>query len=158
MNKITNVSLWFEISSLFLNYPFVTFSFIFVKNFLKLAAHRKKSYPHTHTPIKAVRPATNMNRQASKDSNSTLTKIESPTETPISTAPNSPISESSNSGGYGNDTVSGPSGFSSYADYTSRNVSENIEEEEAQISERAAAEYNDDEVTFKKMIRKQVTY
>lgn len=97
-----------------------------------------------------MRSATNMNRQLSKDSNSTLTKIDStPTETPLSTAPNSPLSESSNSGGYGNDTVSGPSNYSSYADYTSRNVSENIEEEEPQISERAAAEYNDDDVSSK---------
>jgi hypothetical protein len=80
-----------------------------------------------------------MNRQTSKESNPTLTKKES-TETPAS-----PVSASdSDGGGYGNDTVSRPSNFSSYADYTSRDVSEEIDDEELQLSERVAPTYHDD--------------
>lgn len=131
--------------------PHEIFNRFNVLTFLVQKAHRKKSYPHTHVPIKAVRTttATTMNRSSSKDSNSTLTKQDStPTETPLSTTPNSPISESSNGGGYGNDTVSRPSNFSSYADYTSRDVSENIDEEDPpQLSERAA-NYPDEEVSL----------
>jgi hypothetical protein len=98
------------------------------------AAHRKQSYPQA--PLKAVR---SMNRQSSKESNPTLTKKES-TETPTS-----PVSVSdSDGGGYGNDTVSRPSNFSSYADYTSRDVSEDIDDEELQLSERVAPTYHDD--------------
>lgn len=88
-----------------------------------------------------------MNRQNSKDSSTTLTNKEDtpPSETPLSTSPNSPLSESSNGGGYGNDTISRPSNFSSYADYTSRDVSENIDEEDQpQLSERKD-NYKDDD-------------
>lgn len=100
------------------------------------SAHRKKSYPQQHSPLKAVR---SMNRQTSKESNSTLTKKES-TETPAS-----PVSASdSDGGGYGNDTVSRPSNFSSYADYTSRDVSEEIDDEDLQLSERVAPTHHDD--------------
>lgn len=96
-------------------------------------AHRKTSYS---TPLKAVR---SMNRQTSKESNPTLTQKES-TETPTS-----PVSVSdSDGGGYGNDTVSRPSNFSSYADYTSRDVSEEIDDEDLQLSERVAPTYHDD--------------
>lgn len=80
-----------------------------------------------------------MNRATSKESNTTLTKKES-TETPTS-----PISaESSDGGGYGNDTVSRPSNFSSYADYTSRDVSEDIDDEDPQLSERVTTTQPDD--------------
>jgi hypothetical protein len=81
-----------------------------------------------------------MNRQTSKESNTTLTKKES-TETPTS-----PISGTSDSdgGGYGNDTVSRPSNFSSYADYTSRDVSEEIDDEDPPpLSERVATHHDD---------------
>lgn len=83
-----------------------------------------------------------MNRQPSKESNTTLTKKES-TETP-----NSPASASdSDGGGYGNDTVSRPSNFSSYADYTSRDLSEDIDDEDPPpLSERVATYH--DEVRF----------
>lgn len=84
-----------------------------------------------------------MNRQTSKDSNPALTKKES-TETPTSPA----SASDSDGGGYGNDTVSRPSNFSSYADYTSRDVSEDIDDEDPPpLSERVAT-YHDDEVTF----------
>jgi hypothetical protein len=80
-----------------------------------------------------------MNRQTSKESNTTLTKKES-TETPTS-----PVSVSnSDGGGYGNDTVSRPSNFSSYDDYTSRDVSEEIDDEGLQLSERVAPTHHDD--------------
>lgn len=103
---------------------------------LSSIAHRKKSYPQAHTPLKAVR---SMNRQTSKEGNPTLSKKES-TETPTS-----PVSVSdSDGGGYGNDTVSRPSNFSSYADYTSRDVSEEIDDEDLQLSERVAPTYHDD--------------
>ena len=78
-----------------------------------------------------------MNRQTSKESNS---KKES-TETPAS-----PVSGQSGSdgGGYGNDTVSRPSNFSSYADYTSRDVSEDIDDEDPPpLSERVATHHDD---------------
>ncbi|CAO1323960.1 unnamed protein product [Diamesa tonsa] len=106
--------------------------------------HRKKSYPHPHLPLKAVRTTSTMSHPNSKDSNSTLTRQES-NVTDVST-PNSPLSDS-DGGGYGNDTVSRPSNFSSYADYTSRDVSENIDEEDQelpQLSEKVVT-YNDDD-------------
>lgn len=88
-----------------------------------------------------------MNRQTSKDSNPALTKKES-TETPTSPA----SASDSDGGGYGNDTVSRPSNFSSYADYTSRDVSEDIDDEDPPpLSERIAT-YHDDEVTFRIII------
>jgi hypothetical protein len=61
-----------------------------------------------------------------------------------SSDPTSPISDS---GGYGNenDTVSRQSNFSSYADYTSRDVSEEIDDDEPPLSERVAT-YRDDDV------------
>ena len=106
-----------------------------VTHFLS-TAHRTKSYPQHYTPIKAVR---SMNKQTSKESNPTLSKKES-TETPTSPASNS----DSDGGGYGNDTVSRPSNFSSYADYTSRDVSEDIDDEDPPpLSERVAT-YHDD--------------
>lgn len=49
----------------------------------------------------------------------------------------SPISDS-DGGGYGNDTLSRQSNFSSYADYTSRDVSEEIDDDEPPLSERVA--------------------
>lgn len=103
-------------------------------SFIKCSAHRKKSYPQ---PLKAVR---NMNRQTSKESNTTLTRKES------IEGPTSPISGASDSdgGGYGNDTVSRPSNFSSYADYTSRDVSEEIEDEEPPALSERVANYHDD--------------
>lgn len=79
-----------------------------------------------------------MIRQTSKESNPTLSKKES-TETPASAS-------DSDGGGYGNDTVSRPSNFSSYADYTSRDVSEEIDDEDPPpLSERVAT-YHDDDV------------
>lgn len=86
-----------------------------------------------------------MSHPNSKDSNSTLNRQES-NVTDVST-PNSPLSDS-DGGGYGNDTASRPSNFSSYADYTSRDVSENIDEEDQelpQLSEKVVT-YNDDDV------------
>jgi hypothetical protein len=80
-----------------------------------------------------------MNRQTSKEGNPTLTKKES-TDTPTSPA----SASDSDGGGYGNDTVSRPSNFSSYADYTSRDVSEEIDDEDLQLSERVAPTYHDD--------------
>lgn len=102
-------------------------------------AHRKKTFPQSYTPLKAGR---SMNRQTSKESSTTLTRKES------GEAPASPASASdSDGGGYGNDTVSRPSNFSSYADYTSRDVSEDIEDEEPPpLSERVATYH--DEVSF----------
>lgn len=103
-----------------------------------LSAHRKTSYPQPHAPAKAAR---SMNRQTSKDSNPTSTKKES------AETPNSPISGGSDSDGegYGNDTVSRPSNFSSYADYTSRDVSEDIEDEDPPpLSERVGTTHHDD--------------
>lgn len=55
----------------------------------------------------------------------------------------SPLSDSE--GGQGHDTPSRQSNFSSYADYTSRDVSEDIEDDEPQLSERVAT-YRDDDV------------
>lgn len=102
-------------------------------------AHRKNTYQQPHAPLKAIR---SMNRQTSKESNPTLTKKES-TETPAS-----PVSASdSDGGGYGNDTVSRPSNFSSYADYTSRDVSEDIDDEDPPpLSERVSTYHDDDDV------------
>lgn len=76
-----------------------------------------------------------MNRQTSKDS-----KKEAG-DTP--TSPLSGVSDS-DGGGYGNDTVSRPSNFSSYADYTSRDVSEEIDDEDPPpLSERVATHHDD---------------
>lgn len=108
---------------------------------MSFKAHRKKSFPQSYTPLKAVR---SMNRQTSKESNTTLTKKESG-ETP--TSPTSGASDS-DGGGYGNDTVSRPSNFSSYADYTSRDVSEDIDDEDPPpLSERVST-YHDDVCSF----------
>lgn len=80
-----------------------------------------------------------MNRQTSKE-----TKKES-TETPTS-----PTNASdSDGGGYGNDTVSRPSNFSSIADYTSRDVSvEDVDDDDDDdpppLSERVATHHDDD--------------
>lgn len=102
---------------------------------LNSPAHRTKAYPQSFVPPKAVR---SMNRPNSKESNTTLTKKES-TETPTS-----PVSASSDGGGYGNDTFSRPSNFSSYADYTSRDVSEDIDDEDPPaLSERVATHHDD---------------
>lgn len=100
-------------------------------------AHRTKSFPASYVPPKGSK---NMNKQASKESNATLTKKES-TETP--TSPISGVSDS-DGGGYGNDTVSRPSNFSSYADYTSRDVSEDIDDEEPPALSERVATYHDD--------------
>lgn len=100
-------------------------------------AHRTKSFPQTYVPPKGSK---NMNKQSSKESNATLTKKES-TETP--TSPISGISDS-DGGGYGNDTVSRPSNFSSYADYTSRDVSEDIDDEDPPALSERVATYHDD--------------
>lgn len=81
-----------------------------------------------------------MNKQSSKESNATLTKKES-TETP--TSPVSGVSDS-DGGGYGNDTVSRPSNFSSYADYTSRDVSEDIDDEDPPALSERVTTYHDD--------------
>ena len=81
-----------------------------------------------------------MNRQTSKDSNTTLTKKES-YEAPAS--PNSGASDS-DGGGYGNDTISRPSNFSSYADYTSRDVSEEIDDEDPPALSERVTTYHDD--------------
>jgi hypothetical protein len=89
-----------------------------------------------------------MNRQTSKDSNPTQSKKDDET-------PTSPISGASDSdgGGYGNDTVSRPSNFSSYADYTSRDVSEEIDDEDPPpLSERVST-YHDDVNSLKKQRR-----
>ena len=99
MNKITTVSKARK---------FITFIKSLISVYHVSKAHRKQSFPQSHTPLKAAR---SMNRQTSKDSNPTLTKKES-TETPTSPAS---VSDS-DGGGYGNDTVSRPSNFSSYAD------------------------------------------
>lgn len=127
MNKITTVSK---------HRKFIKFIKPLISVYHLSTAHRKQSYPQSHTPLKAVR---SMNRQTSKDSNPTLTKKES-TETPTSPAS---VSDS-DGGGYGNDTVSRPSNFSSYADYTSRDVSEEIDDEELQLSERVAPTHHED--------------
>jgi hypothetical protein len=61
--------------------------------------------------------------------------------------PTDPTSPSdSDGGGYGNDTISRQSNFSSYADYTSRDVSEEIDDDEPPLSERIAT-YRDDDVS-----------
>lgn len=90
-----------------------------------------------------------MNRQTSKESNSALTRKES------GEAPTSPASASdSDGGGYGNDTVSRPSNFSSYADYTSRDVSEDIEDEDPPpLSERVAT-YHDEVSSFRQSVKR----
>jgi hypothetical protein len=62
-------------------------------------------------------------------------------------SPQSPLSDSE--GGQGHDTLSRQSNFSSYADYTSRDVSEDIDDEEPQLSERVA--YRDDDVNFNRI-------
>ncbi|CRK96265.1 CLUMA_CG009689, isoform B [Clunio marinus] len=96
-------------------------------------SHRTKAYPQPYVPIKAAR---NMNRQPSKDK-----------------SPTSPISVVSDSDG--NDVGSRPSNFSSYADYTSRDVSENIDDEEPPpLSERIATYYDDDESAKKVQFNK----
>jgi len=89
-----------------------------------------------------------MNRQTSKESATSPTKKES------NDTPTSPVSASdSDGGGYGNDTVSRPSNFSSYADYTSRDVSEEIDEEDdpPPLSERVTT-YHDDDVSARFLI------
>lgn len=58
----------------------------------------------------------------------------------------SPISDS-DGGGYGNDTLSRQSNFSSYADYTSRDVSEDIDDDEPPLSERVTTYRGDDDVS-----------
>lgn len=80
-----------------------------------------------------------MNGQTSKESN-TLTKKES-TETP--TSPVSGASSESDSGGYANE-VSRPSNFSSYADYTSRDVSVEIDDEDPPALSERVTTYHDD--------------
>lgn len=97
----------------------MTYSFIH-------AAHRTKSYPHS-------KGSRGMSKSSKKEDTS---------------SPTSPISDSDNGGGYGNDTISRHSNFSSYADYTSRDVSEDIDDDEPPLSiERvAAAAYRDDDV------------
>lgn len=60
----------------------------------------------------------------------------------------SPLSDSE--GGQGHDTLSRQSNFSSYADYTSRDVSEDIEDDEPQLSERVAT-YRDDDVNLNRI-------
>lgn len=62
------------------------------------------------------------------------------------TSAGSPISDS-DGGGYGPDTPSRQSNFSSYADYTSRDVSEEIDDDEPPLSERIAT-YRDDDVSL----------
>lgn len=116
--------------------------------FLNSPAHRTKAYPQTYVPPKAVR---SMNRQPSKESNATLTKKDS-TDTPTS-----PVSAgSSDGGGYGNDTVSRPSNFSSYADYTSRDVSEDIDDEDPPaLSERVAVQHEDVSSLFRSQFKRR---
>jgi hypothetical protein len=53
----------------------------------------------------------------------------------------------SDGGGYGNDTLSRQSNFSSYADYTSRDMSEEIEDDEPTLSERVITSHRDDDVS-----------
>lgn len=66
-----------------------------------------------------------------------------------SASPTGPLSDSENGGGYGNDTTSRQSNFSSYADYTSRDVSEDIDDDEPPLSiERTATSYRDDDVNI----------
>lgn len=78
-----------------------------------------------------------MNRQTSKESNPTSTIKKSGDTT---TSQNSGGSESD---GVGDDTVSRPSNFSSYADYTSRDVSQEIDDENfPPLSERVTT-YHD---------------
>ena len=60
------------------------------------------------------------------------------------TDPSSPLSDS-DGGGYV-DTLSRHSNFSSYADYTSRDVSEEIDDDEPPLSERVAT-YREDDVS-----------
>ncbi|XP_070499524.1 band 3 anion transport protein-like isoform X2 [Chironomus tepperi] len=70
----------------------------------------------------------------------------------VSTDPtSSPISDS-DGGGYGNDTLSRQSNFSSYADYTSRDVSEDIDDDEPPLSERVTTyRGGDDDENAKKV-------
>lgn len=70
-----------------------------------------------------------MNKQASKDNSHKG-----------SGTPTSPVSVSGSDGGGGN--------FSSYADYTSRDVSEDIEDEDPPLSERVAIQQDDVRVKF----------
>jgi hypothetical protein len=53
------------------------------------------------------------------------------------------------------DTNSRNSNFSSYADYTSRDVSEEIDDDEPPLSERVATSYRDDEVRERMKIMQQ---
>lgn len=86
----------------------------------KRAAHRKTTYPQPYVPIKSHK---SMNKQTSKDSQKG------------SGTPTSPVSNSDSEGVGGN--------FSSYADYTSRDVSEEIDDEDPQLSERIAVHQDD---------------
>lgn len=63
-----------------------------------------------------------------------------------STDLSSPLSDS-DGGGYGNDTLSRQSNFSSYADYTSRDVSEEIDDDEPPLSERVTTYRGDEDVS-----------
>lgn len=65
-------------------------------------------------------------------------------------SPQSPLSDSE--GGQGHETLSRQSNFSSYADYTSRDVSEDIDDDEPQLSERVATSYRDDDVNYNRII------
>lgn len=97
-------------------------------------AHRKTSYPQSYVPIKAGR---NMNRPTSKENNPTSTNKKS------GDASTSQNSDGSDTDGGGDDNVSRPSNFSSYADYTSRDVSQEIDDDNRPpLSERVTT-YHD---------------
>lgn len=101
-----------------------------------ITVHRKESYP------KATKTVRNMNREGSKEGSVTLPKNDS-TETPVSPIGGASGSDSDGEG-YGNDTVSRPSNFSSYADYTSRDVSQEIDDEDPPALSERVTTYHDD--------------
>lgn len=83
-----------------------------------------------------------MSKPTSKDNTPTLTQKES---TATTTSPVKSIDSDSDGGA--NDTASRPSNFSSYADYTSRDVSEDIDDDDPPLSERVTT-YHDEEVNL----------
>lgn len=78
-----------------------------------------------------------MKHQLSNDSTTMISK-KGTNETSTS-----PTGRSSESDDYGNDTSSRPSNFSSYADYTSRDVSDEIDQEDKPALSERVATYHD---------------
>lgn len=88
-----------------------------------------------------------MSRPTSKESQATPSKKKS-AETPTL-----PASTGSDSEEAGDDTVSRPSNFSSYADYTSRDVSQEIDDENLPpLSERVTTYHDDVNILYLKIL------